>query len=185
MARASKPRIPRGKARGSSVIPRDVSIVSPRVPPYAVRWHRVEDWAYTAFGVMDISVAPTKNPRIEAIRGQIVADLLDDEEAYERAVPLENFDEQVPRGPSREAGGTRRVTIRLLTWIPDKIGGIAYAPQWIIAGHGMSAHAASASLARYIRSYALAVSRGIESRRLIVTAMDVVWWTANETADYV
>jgi hypothetical protein len=166
-------------------IPRDVSIISHRVPPYVIKWHAVNDWAIESLGDLDISVAPSRDRRVEAIRGSRVRDLLDDEEAYSAGIPLESLDEQFPRGPSRAVGGTRRVMIRLFTWIPDRTGQIAYSPQWIIAGHGFSAHSASASIARYIRSYALAVSRGIESRRLIVTAMDVVWWTANEKTDYV
>lgn len=158
-------------------------IITPRVPPYAVRWHRVDDWAIEALSSWDIKRAPTRNPRIETIRGTNVRDLTDDEEAFERGIGLEEI--EVDRGPSRDVGGKRRVMMRLLTWIPDKVGGIAYAPQWIVAGHGMSAHAASAGLARYVRSYALAVSRGIESRRLVVTAIDIVWWTASESTDYV
>lgn len=182
MARAPKKPTRRASRRNPTSV-RGLSLISPTVPKYAAKWHRVEDWALESLSLYDVTRAPSRDARIEAIRGQLVNDLSDDEEAYERAVGLEDI--EIDRGPSGAVGGKRRVMIRVLTWIPDKIGGIAYAPQWIVAGHGMSAHAASAALARYIRSYALAVSRGIESRRLIVTAIDVVWWTANESADYV
>lgn len=174
--RRVKKKLPRQPWQGASII-------NSRVPSYATHWHKVDDWAGDSFGAMDVSRPPTKNPRIATLRGVLVNDILDDEEAYERAIGLESI--QVPRGPSGAVGGRRRVMIRLFTWVPDKIGGIAYAPQWIVAGHGMSAHSAAASLARYIRSYTLAVSRGIESRRLIVTAMDIVWWTEPEATDYV
>ncbi len=75
--------------------------------------------------------------------------------------------------------------IRLYSWVVDKDNPIAHSPQWIIAGHGMSGLSASSALHRYVHSYAMAVSRGIESRRLIVTAMDFVFWTAAYETDYV
>lgn len=129
---------------------------------------------------------PTRQPsndRITIRRAAMVYDLSDDEEAYNRGLGLESID--VPRGPTAEVGGRRRVIIRMLTWIPDDPGGIAYSPQWIVTGHGLTAHSASASHARYVRGYANAVARGIESRRLIVTAMELLWWTSSRDADYV
>lgn len=191
MPRAPRPtrkRAPRPtKAHGvSSYI--DAQLEAER---YTARWHRVYAWAVDSLEPMDISRPPTKyHNRIETVRGIAVDDLTDDEEAFDRGIPLEWID--IAPGPAgqyrdkaRAGGGRRRVMIRLLSWVVDKDNPIAFSPQWIVAGHGMSALAASASLGRYIRSYALAVSKGIESRRLVVTAMDVVWWTAPENTDYV
>lgn len=160
---------------------------------YTSRWHRVRDWALEALEPADIRRIEARGPyanRIETYRGQMVRDLLDDEEAYDRGTPLEAL--EIMPGPvgqyhdaKKLGGGRRRVMIRLFTWAVDRDNPIAYSPQWIVAGHGMSALAASSGLQRYVRSYALAVSKGIESRRLTVTAIDVGWWTANEGADYV
>lgn len=167
-------------------VPRGVSIIAQRVPPYPAKWHAVNDWAFESLDNLgfDVESKPSRNPRVEIVRGSNILDIMDDEEAYARGVPLQDLD-LVPPGPSRAKGGIRRVNLRLFTWVLDRVGLIAYDPQWIIGGYGFSGHSASASLARYVRSYALAVSKGIESRRLVVTAIDIVWWTAQEGTDYV
>lgn len=151
---------------------------------YTFGWHRVERWAHEVVGLMDeLPPRPTGNDRIASVRASMVLDLADDEEAFERGLGLESVD--VPMGPTADqSGGRRRVIIRMLTWVPDFNGAIAYNPQWIVTGHGMTPHAAAAAHARYVRDYVDAVKRGVESRRLMVTAIDVRWWTTSPNAQY-
>lgn len=126
----------------------------------------------------------SRNARIAGWRGVMVLDINNEEEAYERGTPVEMFGD-VPIGPDRIDGGTRRVSIRLFTWVVDARRESAYAPSWITSGVGMSAAAASHAHSRYVEWYALQVARGIESRRLTATAMEIVFWTAGSSTDYV
>lgn len=126
-----------------------------------------------------------ENPRVAGWRGSWVRDLDNEEEAFERGVPIHEGIDIVPPGPDRDTGGTRRVSIRLYTWTLDERHGAAYSPQWITTGWGMSGRSATLAHYRYLRDYALAVSRGIESRKLLATALEIVFWTAGPTTDYV
>lgn len=130
-------------------------------------------------------IADHPNPRVAGWRGVTVNDVHDEEEAYERGTPLEVMSPLYGHAPNRQEGGYRRVSIRLLTWVIDERRRSAYDPQWITAGWGMTAKSASDSYDRYVESYANAVDKGIESRRLKVTAIEVVFWTASVHTDYV
>lgn len=161
-------------------------VISPIVPAYVARWHAVDDWARAAcenLGDEDVFV-PT-NPRVSGWRGQWVRDIDDEEEAFERGVPIHEGIDIVPPGPKRDDGGTRRVSIRLYTWTLDERHGAAYSPQWVTTGWGMSGRAATYAHYRYLKDYATAVSRGIESRRLLATAVEIVFWTASAGTPYV
>ena len=132
---------------------------------YTRKWHRVRDWGLEIAGLWDIVPAHQPNPRIAIVRAALVKDISDAEEAFERGIPLQYM--KVTPGPTRIEGGLRRrVLVRIHTWIPDVLGEVGFSPQWIVAGHGMTARTASAAFNRYVRDYAMAVSRGIESRRL-------------------
>jgi len=177
----------RGRRRAVRV---DGPVISPFVPRYAVKWHRVHDWAYAAVASRAGSgndVAPAEHPRntrIAGWRGQWVFDINNEEEAFERGVPVEWFGD-IADGPARDTGGSRRVSIRLFTWVVNAGRQGAYDPQWITSGWGMSARAAAHAHGRYIDAYGDAVANGVESRRLIATAIEVVLWTAGPTTDYV
>jgi hypothetical protein len=152
---------------------------------YTRRWHHVHDWAVDVVTGMD-DVTPANQPhnaRLTLLRGALVYDLQDDEEAYERGIDL--VDLYVPPGPRREDGGYRRVIIRVLTWIPDDYGRIGYDAQWIVTGQGHTAHAATMRHRRFALAYAHAVDKGIESRRLICTGIEVLWWTASQSSETV
>lgn len=161
----------------------DGPVISPRVPPYAARWHRVESWAESSV-IGDLTPFATGNKRVAGYRGSWVMNLHDDEEAYERGIPVDGFDDVVT-GPGRDDGGHRRVSIRLYTWTINAGREGAYEPQWITTGWGMTARSATHAHSRWIAAYADAVAHGIESRRLVATAMELVFWTASESADYV
>ncbi len=170
------------------VLPRGARFILPSPPVYVHKWHRVDDWAYGVLALMDLHEFSTqRNPRLGGWRGQLVANLDDGEEAYERGIPLERAPKFLG-APSREFGGWRRVSIRAYTWerneITDRYETLLN-PQWITTGWGMTARAAVVAHEEYIKDYkgALAVHR--ESRRLIVTAWEIVWWTASLSADYV
>jgi hypothetical protein len=157
-----------------------------RPPPAAAKWHRVDDWAQEAtanLGDVEEYVSGM-NPRVSGWRGSWILDIDDNEEAFDKGVPLEQTIDVIPRGPGRKRGGYRRVSIRLFTWVIDTTHGDAYDPQWITTGWGMTAKAATHAHYRYLESYADAVARGIESRRLLATALEIVFWTASKTADY-
>ena len=132
----------------------------------------------------DVSNFETPNRRVAGFRGTMVRDINDEEEAYDEGVPVEHFGD-IPDGPNRERGGVRRVSIRLFTWTVNAGRKGAYEPQWITTGWGMSGRAAAHAHGRWIDDYATAVSRGVASRKLIATAMEVVFWTAGPTTDYV
>ena len=149
---------------------------------YTRKWHAVHAWGLDIVQAMDELDAPQPaNPRTTLLRGSLVYALWDEEEAYARGLDL--MDLYVPFGPRMDEGGRRRVTIRVLTWIPDDYAGIAHDPAWITTGNGMSAFVASAKHARFTRNYADAVERGIESRRLLCTAVEVLFWTSGPYAE--
>jgi hypothetical protein len=163
----------------------DGPIISLRPPRYVVRWHRVDDWAYTNVAARgDVESTDNPNTRIAGWRASWVRDMRNEEEAYDEGTPVETFGDLVD-GPSREVGGSRRASVRLFTWTVNAGRQGAYEPQWITTGWGMSARAAAHAHGRWIDNYADAVSRGVESRRLIATAIEVVFWTAGPTTDYV
>lgn len=149
---------------------------------YTARWHRVHDWA-TREIMGDISEPPSKVSRVALVRGQLVFDLADEEEAESRALELAEFPLRV--GPDGRAGGRRRVVIRVFTWVVDLRQGVLYDPTWITTGRGFTARAAAASHNRWIRAYADSVDAGNESRRLVATAQEIAWWTAQTATPYV
>lgn len=166
----------------------DGVVIHRTVPEYARKWHRVHDWAYEAVaarGGRDVEpAAHPRNTRIDGWRSAWVRDLDNEEEAYDEGTPLELF-QDVEEGPNRDVGGSRRVSIRAFTWTVNAGRQGAYDPQWITIGWGMSARAATHAAGRWVDDYANAVSRGVESRRLIATAIEIVFWTAGPTTDYV
>ncbi len=168
-------------------VPTSGRLISPTVPEYAVRWHRVDDWIQEALGLSDlVEYRPPHGLfwRLAGWRGDLLEDIWNEEEAYDRAVPLERgraFED----APDRKEGGTRRVSIRAFTWTIDKGTRSAYDPQWITTGWGMTARAAVAAHDRYIRNYKAALKDNRASRRLKVAAWEIVFWTANPSADYV
>lgn len=155
-----------------------------KVAPYVRRWHAVNDWASDVLGLADEVFVTQPNPRVAKRRAQWVRDAADNEEAYDRGRPLEDMG-GFPRGPKQVDGGRRRVLVRAYTWTLDEAAGSVYEPLWITLGVGHTARQATDGAERYIRSYMFAVSRGVESRRLVVTAIEVVWWTASQSVDYV
>ena len=159
----------------------------PRPPAYVRQWFRVEEWA--TFAGLDVGWDPADAPsprseRVERRRSMPAGlDLHDDEEAERVGIELAAV--SIPPGPDQAAGGRRRVVVRLYTWVVDQAAGVVYDGQWLTSGEAMSARAAAAAHGRYIRSYADAVSKGIESRRLVATAMEILWWTTSPGAKYV
>lgn len=135
----------------------------------------VHDWAMDA-AIGDVTLR-NGDPRRRSAEGLLVRDIDDSEEAAERGIPLERL--HIDDGPNKEEGGHRRVVIRLLTWLWDVRQQDVYKPQWGQFGTGMTALEATRAFNRYVRDYANAVTKGIESRRLIVTGMSIVWWTSD------
>jgi hypothetical protein len=134
------------------------------------------DWAVDVT-LGDLSLR-NGDPRRRIVEGAWVRDFDDSEEAATLGIPLQDF-ERMPDGPTQDVGGRRRVTIRLLTWLWDVRQQDAYKPQWGTFGTGLSAREASRQFNRYIVDYVNAVTKGIESRRLVVTAMSITWWTSD------
>lgn len=152
---------------------------------YTARWHRVDRWAWNALDLGDVTENDPPNPRISVRHGTWVDDPWNDEEAAERAVDLAVLALPASEAPSQKQTGVRRVAIRVHTWLVELDTRSVYSPQWITTGQGFSPHAAVLDHNRYVRAYANAVAHGIESRRLGVTAMEIVWWTARESARHV
>jgi len=179
----------RRQAKHVNVIRRDTvdgPVISPAVPAYTRKWHRVDEWAYDVVAARgDVTAAEhPRNTRIAGWRAMWVFDINNEEEAFERGIPVEWMGDVVT-GPDRDHGGTRRISIRLFTWTVNSGRRGAYDPQWITTGWGMSARAAAHAHGRWIDSYGNAVAHGIESRRLVATAIECVFWTAGPTTDYV
>lgn len=164
----------------------DGVVISRTVPEYARKWHRVDDWAYTVAAARGdvVPASHPRNTRVAGWRASWVFNVDDEEEAFDKGIPLEWFGDVI-EGPKRDVGGSRRVSIRLYTWTVNAGRRGAYDPQWITTGWGMSARAASHAHGRWIDAYANAVANGVESRRLIATVIEVVFWTAGPTTDYV
>lgn len=155
-----------------------------RATAYTREWHVTHDWALDVVSLMDeVPAPPSRNPRTMVVRGALVWDLDDDEEAYERGLPLEELD--APEGPYRVEGGRRRVVIRAFTWEVDTRTRTAFKKQWNTVGSGFSGRSAWAALSRYVRAYAWALAHGLESRKLIVTALEVTFWTRAKSAGMV
>lgn len=142
---------------------------------YCRKWMAVHDWAMNAVPG-DVTLR-NGDPRRRSAEGLLVRDMDDSEEAAERGIPLERL--HIDDGPNKEEGGRRRIVIRLLTWLWDVRQQDAYKPQWGTFGTGMTAREATRAFNRYVADYRNAVSKGIESRRLIVTGMSIVWWTSD------
>lgn len=143
----------------------------------------MNEWAAEVLGISDEVFVTQPNPRIAKRRGVWVRDIDDNEEAYERGRGIEDL--EVPPGPRQDEGGRRRVLIRIYSWTVDEVAGSVYEPMWITLGVGSTARQASDHFARKVRAYSFALERGIESRKLIATAMEVTWWTARESSSYV
>lgn len=142
---------------------------------YTRKWHTVHSWA-AENTVGDVTLR-NGDPRRRSSEGLLVRDIDDSEEAGERGIPLQEM--HLAPGPGKDEGGIRRVVIRLLTWEWDVRQQSAYKPQWGTFGTGLTVREAVAAFNRYMRMYAHAVAKGIESRRLIVTGMSVVYWTSS------
>ena len=170
------------------VLPGGSRPILPRPPVYVLKWHRVDDWAYRVLEPMDLyHFSTSRNPRLGGWRGQLVGNIHDAEEAHERGIPLERAPE-FSGAPSVGAGGWRRVSIRAMTWEKSEITDRYQAllnPQWITTGWGMSARTAALKHERYIERYQSMLDLHRESRKLIVTAWEIVYWTASQSADYV
>ena len=164
---------------------------------YARKWHRVLEWAEDALSLAGYDSVGSarvfggsyyrgsKHPeRVEQHAVARVHDLTDDEEAYEKGLPLEMLD-AFPAGPGRDEGGVRRVVVTALTWVPDYDAGVGYDPAWITLGHGMTARTAAAAAARFVRDYTRALDARVVSRVLVFTALEIKFWTAANGTDYV
>lgn len=148
---------------------------------YTRRWHRTYEWALSCLPPMwEIAINPLSDPRVQQIKGAIVDNLYDEEQAFKKGIPLEEM--YFYRGPTMAEGGRRRVIIRALTWVPDYKGEVAYDMQWATVASRFTGQATSAAANRYIASYAHACALGIESRRILVTAMEIRFWTQSKSA---
>lgn len=155
---------------------------------YTARWHRVRRWAEDTvtrpgFEPVEGLTRGKWSPRVEALAASRVRELDDPEEAYPRGLPLEALDD-IPRGPMADYGGRRRVVITALTWVPDHGGEIGYDPAWITLGHGMTANVASMNARRFIVNYERGLRQHSVSRELVVTAIEVKFWTSHTARDY-
>jgi hypothetical protein len=156
--------------------------VSSRVPEYAAKWHRVYEWAKSAPpGDLTYYFPPPPSIRTAGWRGTWVYDPQDNEEAAERGIFLAELGD-IPIGPDGDHGGRRRVSIRFHTWVIDDLG--AHDPRWVTTGWGMTARSASQVHRRWIREYRDDVAHHVESRRLVATEMEIVWWTAGPDSEY-
>lgn len=170
---------------------------------YARKWHRVSAWVddeLSMAGYDEVGGDRTrgkarvwggsyysraKDPtRVERRAVARVHDLTDAEEAYEKGIPLQYLGD-FGEGPGRDAGGQRRVVITALTWSADDKHEVCYDPAWITLGHGMTARTAAAAASRWVTGYQDALAAHVESRRLILTALEIKFWTAPWGANYV
>jgi hypothetical protein len=160
----------------------------PTPPRYVIKWHRVDDWAQQALEPMDLyHYRDRREPRISGWRGQVVVNLKDGDEAYERGIPLENSPLFLG-APTAQTGGYRRVAIRVHTWERSNVSDMFQTlqdPRWITTGWAFSANAAAAKHVRYLQTYTGLLAKGWESRKLIATAFEIIWFTGGPDTDYV
>jgi len=152
---------------------------------YTRLWHDVQEWAEAVCsGLEEWSPWPDEHPRASKIRGLIVDDLDNEEEAFKRGVPIFDLVDWLGpwQAPGRVEGGHRRVILRVFTWVKDRDNDVAYAGEWLKIGDDMSAKAADAHARRWAREYEEQLSRGFASREIIMTAIEIAWWTQRESA---
>jgi hypothetical protein len=160
----------------------------PSPPAFVRKWHRVDDWAQQVLSIMDLyHYRDRREPRISGWRGQVVVNMNDGDEAYERGIPLERSPLFLG-APKADVGGYRRVAIRAHTWEKSEVSDMFETlqnPRWITTGWAFSANAAAANHVNYVRNYGALLAKGWESRKLIVTAWEIIWFTGGPTVDYV
>jgi len=154
---------------------------------YTRQWHAVNDWAEEVAG--DVAVDgewshwPTEHDRLTRVRAHIVADIDNEEEAFESAIPIFALHDWLARiAPTRAEGGQRRVVIRVFAWVMDRDNDVAYDPEWLKVGDDMSCQAAEARALRWARSYDQVLAKGQESREIRMTALEIGWWTRSQEA---
>jgi len=154
---------------------------------YTVKWHATREWAFEVLEWDSPADWYDSNPRVTRVRAAIVRDADNEEEAYKRAIPVELIDDWLSsvRAPSRDAGGHRRVVIRLYTWVIDREHAVAYDGEWLKIADDMSAQAATARALRWAHGYADSLLAATASREIRMTQVEIIWWTATETEQYV
>lgn len=168
-------------------IPKHSSPLSANPIPYVRKWHAVRD----GVGAFLSNVGPIRetsiSPRALLLQARIPGcnDIDNEEKAYEYGesmeVVLDWLQAELPR---RDDGGTRRCVLRLHTWEVDEESQLGFNPKWLSIGGGMTAHATIAKARRWARKYIESIDEGFVSRRVVVTAVEFVFWTAAYRTDY-
>jgi len=175
----------RDLARQQKLLDRAFIAETEKVEAYVAKWHATYDWAVsTVEGATGDAVSwPDASDRVEKIRGSIVRDLENEEEAYRKAVPIDEIMEWLSGpAPGRADAGRRRVVIRAYTWTIDDENEAAYDPEWIKLGEDMTPHAARAWAMRWMRDYQDALIEGTASREIRATALEILYWTQAESS---
>lgn len=120
--------------------------------------------------------------RVAGFAASAVMNPRDAEEAFERGMLLDEFG-NLPSGPRRDLGGFRRVVITAYTWKADDENEIGYDPGWITLGWGMTAHEAGAAMHRFIKEYGGRQRGPMPTYQLIVTAIEVRFWTTSSASE--
>jgi hypothetical protein len=153
---------------------------------YTNRWHVTSDWAFEVLEWDSPTYWFDSNPRVTRVRAAIVREADNEEEAYKRAIPVELIDDWLAtvKPPGRDAGGHRRVVIRLYTWVIDREHRVAYDGEWLKIADDMSAQAATARALRWAHDYADSLIEETASREIRMTQVEIVWWTATDSESY-
>ncbi len=151
---------------------------------YVHKWFATYDWAVETIESVagEFAEWPERARRVVRVRinvrGSIVKDLENEEEAYRHAAPIEDLPHWLSVLPPNIAkGGRRRVVIRIFAWDIDQENELGYDPEWVKAGDDMSAAAARARAIRWARSYTQVLKAGRASREIRMTQIEIAFWT--------
>lgn len=168
-------------------IPSNSKLIVASPIKYVRKWHFVLDRAGFLLTKVGVVKETSLSPRALLLQARVPGcENIDNEEsAYEYGETMEVvLDWLLTEMPRRNEGGTRRCVLRLHTWEVDDESSIGFNPKWLSIGGGQTAHATIAKSRRWARKYIESIDDGFVSRRVVVTAVEFVFWTSAYRTDY-
>jgi len=103
------------------------------------------------------------------------------EEAYRRGEDIAALENYLDLGaPDERAGGRRRVVVRVYSWVIDEEFKLGYDPEWLKVADDMSVKRAVAYVVRWAKNYDRLLQKGLESRFIKWTQLEIAFWTMGQ-----
>ena len=154
---------------------------------YVLKWHNVYDASHKLLQQISRPRETSISDRALLIQSRVKGckDIDNEEAAYEHGETMDTVLDWFRASlPLRTEGGTRRCILRIHTWEIDEEGQIGYNPKWLTIGGGQTGHATVRKAARWCREYIESIDKGYVSREVLVTAVEIVFWTSAYRTDY-